>query len=204
MFPARLPIPHTLTERFENVILLARHALADAQARAGLDTAIAWLINDYLMRLRARFARLVERANNGTLTPPRQRKPPAEGAPKPPRRQREKPLIRMSGAGWIVRRAQRAVVAGSRLKAMLDDPEMIRLLGLDPRFGAMLRPLCVALSAHPDPGQLPPAPPRAPRARREAKPKPPKPPRKPRAKKVRWWCAKPPRAGLIFSDESLN
>ncbi len=203
MFIPRLPIPRTLAERFANVILFARHAVAEAQRETGLPAAIAWAIDGYLRRALQRFTRLLERAANGTLTPPRPRKPPAEGVEKPPRKPRERPPLRMSGHGWISYRAIKAVTAGTRLQALLDDPELKALIGLDARFAATLRPLLAALGAVANPGQLPPPPPRV-RPPRPAKPPREKPPRKVRATKIRWWCAKPPRAGLIFSDESLN
>jgi hypothetical protein len=177
----------TVADRFAAIVWLARQAVADAQITKGLPTAIAWLI-----------ARLAKMAMEGTLTPPRQRKPLAEGAERPKRKPRAKPLIRMSGYCWIVRHAQRAVLAGTRLHALLGDPAFIALIGLDTRFQTILRPLCAALATAPEPGSL--------LAREPKPPKPrlPKPPRPERVRKVRWRCAKPPRSGLEFYDRKTR
>jgi hypothetical protein len=177
--------------------------VGEAQFR-GLPGPVAALIWCYLQRLGQRFDRLAKMALAGTLKPPRERKPPAEDAPE--RRQRKprlKKLIRFYGWRWIARRAQYTGVFGSHLAMLLEDPEMIRLLGMDRRFTAMLRPLAMGLGAQlitPDRLGKPLQRPRRPRR----DPTLPKPPRKPRAKKVTWKCAKPPQWGLIFSDPSLN
>ncbi len=82
---------------------------------------------------------------------------------------------------------------------LLEDPEMIRLIGLDRRFAPMLRPLAMGLGSHLiTPDRLG-KPLRPQRPRRE-----PAPPRKQRAKKITWKCAKPPHYGLEFSDPTLN
>jgi hypothetical protein len=184
----------TVADRFAAVIWLARQAVADAQITKGLPTAIAWLIDLYLSRVAKRFARLAKLAMVGRLTPPRQRKPRPEGVAPPKRKPRLKTLIRMAGYAWIVKQAQGAVLAGTRLHALLDDPAFIALIGLDKRFGTILRPLCAALATAPEPGSLLAREPKPP------KPRPPKAPRKPRARKVKWRCAKPPNAGLEFYD----
>jgi hypothetical protein len=188
-------------DRFASIIACACKAVGAAQ-HTGLPGPIAAIIWSYLRRVEKRFARLVERAKAGTLPPPRKRKPPPEGADPPKRSPRETPKLRMWGFGWIAKRAQGAVSAGWQLRALLADPAMGEVIGLDPRIPAMLRSLCTALAMTPD--QLPPPPPRARRARAEREPKPARPPRKMRAKKVRWKAAKPPGCGLEFSDPSLN
>jgi hypothetical protein len=172
--------------------------------RMGLAAPIAWMLYHYLKRVGRRFAKLAEMALNGTLQPPRKRKVPAESEELPPPRPRKKPAAPMWGPGWIVRHVLRAAIAGTRLQALLDEPAMQALMGLDRRLPAIARALCRALGTAPNPGALPPPEPSAPRRRRPAKPKPPKPPPKPRVKKIRWWCAKPPGRGLVFSDPKLN
>jgi hypothetical protein len=204
--PAPSPVP-SVTDRFARIIDAACKAVGEAQNR-GLPGPVAGLIWSYLMRLKRRFTRLAERALAGTLQPPRPRKPPemtgTEIAPEKPRRnQRRKPLIRTWGWRWIARRAQYTDVYGGHLAMLLENPEMIRLLGLDRRFTTMLRPLAMGLGTHlitPDRLGKPLAPARP--ARRD--PTAPRPPRKPRARKITWKCARPPRWGLIFSDPSLN
>jgi hypothetical protein len=196
--------PPSIAERFARVVGTACRAIKAKVGRPGANDLILSAIYWYLQRLIRRFERLAEKAANGTLLPPRKRtpKPPADdAAERPPRPPRPKPVLRTSGHLWIVRHVQYANAATGQLLALLDDAGMQRLMSLDPRFPAMIRPLLRGLGGHPTPAQLPPAPARA---KREPKPRPPRPPKKPRAKKVRWWCAKPPRAGLIFSDESLN
>jgi hypothetical protein len=204
--------------------------VGEAQNR-GLPGPIAALIWSYLMRLNRRFARLAKMALDGTLKPPRTRKPPAEIAPaddgpaddgpaddapehgaleRPERKPRAKQLIRCSGWRWIARRAQYTGVFGGHLAMLLEDPEMIRLLGLDRRFAKMLRPLAIGLGCQLiTPGRLGPAMPQAPQPRPKAgcgpqRERPPGKPRKARAKKVTWKAAKPPHYGLEFSDPTLN
>ncbi len=209
MFILRAPAPRTIADRV--AIILHKACVVAANASIGhvalggkaVPAPVAHLIIEYLKRVVRRFAWLAERAANGTLSPPRPRPLPAEGAEPPQRKPRPKPLIRMGGAAWICRHVFGVAVYGQQLCALLDREDMQALVALDPRFAAVLRPVLAALGAHPRAGQLPEP---VARRRRRRPPKPPKEPkpRKPRAKKVRWWCAKPPRAGLIFSDESLN
>jgi hypothetical protein len=194
----RLPHPTNLTERFANIIMVARYAVAEAQFTKGLDTAVAWLIARYLERVVTRFKRLLARAKEGTLEAPAKPRKPAEGAedagPRK-RRPRPKPLIRMSGYCWIARHAQGAAAAGNYLRRLIDeDQELIALIMRHKQFPAPLRPLLAAFATVPEPGSLLAPPPKA-----APEPKPPK-PRKPRARKVKWRCAKPPRSGLEFYD----
>jgi hypothetical protein len=170
----------------------------EAVMKKGLALAIARLIHGYLQRVAQRFARLAKMARDGRFEPPRKRKPLPEGTERPKRRPRERPLIRMSGSCWIARHAQGAALAGYRLHMLLDDAAFIALIGLDPRFPAMLRPLCAALATAPEPGSLLALAPKPPRPKR------PRAPQKPRVKKVRWKCAKPPHYGLEFTDPTLN
>ncbi len=206
--PAPSPVP-SVTDRFARIIDAACKAVGEAQNR-GLPGPVAGLIWSYLMRLKRRFTRLAERALAGTLQPPRPRKPPemtgTDDAPdKPRRKQRRKPLIRTWGWRWIARRARYTDVFGGHLAVLLEDPEMVRLLGLDRRFGAMLRPLAMGLGSQLiTPGRLGKPLPQTGLARLTPKPKRPPRPRKPRAKKVTWKCAKPPHYGLEFSDPTLN
>jgi hypothetical protein len=225
-------------DRFALIIASACKAVGEAQNR-GLPGPIAALIWTYLQRLKRRFAKLAEMALDGTLKPPRPRKPrievaaaddapnegaPNEGAPnegtpneraptagspnagapeRPKRRPRAKPLIRTWGWRWIARRAQYTDVFGGHLAMLLEDPEMIRLIGLDRRFARMLRPLAMGLGCPlttPDRLGKPLRPVRRPRPNTTR----PRPPHKPRAKKVTWKCAKPPHYGLEFSDPTLN
>ncbi len=152
---------------------------------------------------------LAEMALNGTLKPPRPRKPRGEMPPadepseQTERKNRPKPLIRTWGWRWIARRAQYTDVFGSHLAMLLENPEMVRLIGMDRRFTTMLRPLAMGLGTHlitPDRLGKPLQPIR--RARRDSGQ--PRPPRKPRAKKITWKCARPPHYGLEFSDPTLN
>ncbi len=203
MFRPRLPPPRNLTERFANIIMVARHAVAEAQFAKGLDTAIAWVIARYLERVVQRFKRLVARAEAGTLDAPVKARKPAAGAEARERKPRPKALIRMSGYCWIARHAQHAAVAGTYLRLLIEqDADLIGLIARHRQFPALLRPLLAAFAQVPDPEHLPPPPPR--RAKADPKPRPPKPPRTPRAKKVTWKCAKPPNYGLEFSDPTLN
>jgi hypothetical protein len=202
----RLPHPRNLTERFANIIMVARYAVGEAQFTKGLDTAIAWVIARYLERVVQRFKRLIARAEAGTLDAPAKPRKPAEGAAGAEpriRKPRPKPLIRMSGYCWIARHAQGAGAAGNYLRLLIEqDAELIGLIARHRQFAALLRPLLAAFAQVPDPERLPPPPPRA--RLTDPKPKPPKPPRTPRAKKVTWKCAKPPNYGLEFSDPTLN
>ncbi len=202
------PPPLDVTDRFARIIASACKAVGEAQNR-GLPGPVAGLIWSYLMRLKRRFTRLAEMARAGTLQPPRPRRPPAEiatdddAAERPPRKQRPEKLIRTWGWRWIARRAQYTDVFGGHLAVLLEDPEMIRLIGMDRRFTTMLRPLAMGLGTHlitPDRLGKPLAPARP--ARRE--PTKPRPPRKARVRKITWKCAKPPHYGLEFSDPTLN
>jgi hypothetical protein len=204
------PPPLSVAERFAQIIAGACKAVGEAQTR-GLAGPIAGLIWCYLKRVERRFARLAEMALNGTLKPPRERRRAAaadDDAPKrPERKPRLKKPIRFSGWRWIARRAQYTGVFGGHLAVLLEDPEMIRLLGLDRRFTAILRPLAIGLGTHLiTPGRLGPSMPqeRQPRAKAACGPRREKPPRKPRARKVTWKAAKPPHYGLEFSDPTLN
>jgi hypothetical protein len=202
------PPPLSVTDRFARIIDGACKAVAEAQNR-GLPGPIAGLIWSYLQRLKRRFIRLAERALNGTLKPPAPRKPKIEDAPaddepgRPERKPRPSKPIRFWGWRWIARRARYTDVFGSHLAALLEDPDMNRLIGMDRRFPTMLRPLAMGLGAQlitPERLGKPLQRPRRPRR----DPTLPRPPRKPRARKVTWKCAKPPQWGLIFSDPSLN
>jgi hypothetical protein len=210
--PPPPPAPPNVTDRFAQIIAGACKAVGEAQQR-GLPGPIAALIWSYLQRLGMRFAKLAQMALDGTLKPVRQRPPPAEtttaddAREQPERRLRVKQLIRFSGWRWIARRAQYTGVFGGHLAVLLEDPQMIRLLGLDRRFTKMLRPLAIGLGTHLiTPGRLGPSMPqeRQPRPKAGCGPRRERPPRKPRAKKVRWKCAKPPHYGLEFSDPTLN
>jgi hypothetical protein len=199
------PQPPSVTDRFAQIIAGACKAVGEAQHR-GLPGPIAALIWSYLQRLGKRFDRLAKLALAGTLKPPRERKPPPED---PPERQKRTPraprLIRFSGWRWIARRAQYTGVFGGHLATLLEDPAMIRLLGLDRRFTTMLRPLAMGLGSQLiTPDRLGKPLPQTGLARLMPKPKRPPRPRKPRAKKVTWKCAKPPHYGLEFSDPTLN
>jgi hypothetical protein len=182
--------------------------VGEAQNR-GLPGPIAGLIWSYLQRLKRRFAKLAAMALGGTLKPSRPRKPRVEMAAgdDPPERPERKPRpnqpIRFWGWRWIARRVQYTDVFGGHLAALLEDPEMIRLIGLDRRFAPMLRPVAMGLGAHlREPGRL--GKPLQPARRPRRDPTLPRPPRKPRARKISWKCAKPPHYGLEFSDPSLN
>ncbi len=203
--PPPPPPPPSVTARFATIIAGACKAVGEAQFR-GLPGPVAALIWCYLQRLGKRFDRLAKMALAGTLKPPRERKPPAADAPERPKRKpRLKKPIRFYGWRWIARRAQYTGVFGSHLAMLLEDPEMIRLLGMDRRFTAMLRPLAMGLGAQLiTPDRLGTPLPQTGLARLTPRPKRPPRPRKPRAKKVTWKCAKPPQWGLIFSDPILN
>jgi hypothetical protein len=204
------PPPLSVTDRFALIIAGACKAVGEAQNR-GLPGPIAGLIWSYLMRLKRRFETLAAMALDGTLKPPRHgakraEAAPAGEAPEPMKRApRRKNLIRTWGWRWIARRARYTDVFGGHLAVLLEDPEMVRLLGLDRRFGAMLRPLAMGLGSQLiTPGRLGKPLPQTGLARLTPKPKRPPRPRKPRAKKVTWKCAKPPHYGLEFSDPTLN
>ncbi len=206
--PAPPPVP-SVTDRFARIIASACRAVGEAQNR-GLQGPVAGLIWCYLQRLKRRFSRLAEMALAGTLKPPRPRKPKTEEAApddaperRPERQPRPRKLIRCYGWRWIARRAQYTDVFGSHLAVLLEDPEMIRLIGMDRRFAPMLRPLAMGLGAHLiTPDRLGKPLQRVRRARPGARL--PRPPRPPRAKKITWKCAKPPHYGLEFSDPTLN
>jgi hypothetical protein len=201
----------SVTERFAQIIAGACKAVGEAQTR-GLAGPIAALIWCYLKRVERRFTRLAEMALNGTLKPPRRRKPqekapPDEEAPERRKKAQPRKTIRLSGWRWIARRAQYTGVFGGHLAVLLEDPEMVRLLGLDRRFAAVLRPLAIGLGTQlVTPGRLGPNMPqeRQPRPKAGCGPRRARPPRRPRAKKVTWKCAKPPHYGLEFSDPTLN
>ncbi|WP_287835021.1 hypothetical protein, partial [Acidiphilium sp.] len=73
--------------------------------------------------------------------------------------------------GWILAPLPEAAGIAGRLRALLEDPATIALIGTDPRFGRLLRPLCRTLGLRPPPclRSAPPAPkprpPRRPRVR---------------------------------------
>jgi hypothetical protein len=196
-------------DRFDLIIAGACKAVGEAQNR-GLPGPIAGLIWSYLMRLERRFSKLAEMALDSTLKPPRPRKPgvahaSADDAPERRRERKVRPrlLIRTWGWRWITRRAQYTGCFGGHLAALLEDPEMIRLMGLDCRFAPMLRPLAMGLGTQlitPDRLGKPLQPERRPRR----EPTLPRPPRKQRPKTITWKCAKPPNYGLEFSDPTLN
>jgi hypothetical protein len=207
------PSPLSVTDRFARIIDSACKAVGEAQSR-GLPGPVAGLIWSYLQRLKRRFARLAEMALNGTLKPPRLRRPrvatpPAEDGPpdetrEPPAHKPRPPdLIRFRGWRWIARRARYTDVFGGHLATLLEDPAMIRLIGMDRRFKRMLRPLAMGLGAQlVTPDRL--GTPLKPRRRAGRDPTLPRPPRKKRARKITWKCAKPPHYGLEFSDPTLN
>jgi hypothetical protein len=209
------PPPLSVLDRFARIVDAACKAVGEAQNR-GLPGPIAGLIWSYLQRLKRRFTRLAEMALAGTLKPPRQRRPPPDTPPPdappsgdPPERPRRKPRagppIRFWGWRWIARRAQYTDVFGGHLARLLEDPEMIRLIGMDRRFAPMLRPLAMGLGTQLiTPGRLGKPLPQTRRARIEPGPDRPARPRKPRAKKITWKCARPPFYGLQFSDPTLN
>jgi hypothetical protein len=215
--PPLPPPAASVADRFANIIAGACKAVGEAQNR-GLPGPVAALIWSYLQRLNRRFAKLARMALDGTLKPPRDRRPQAKtlpaddppdeaAAPRPKPKPQPRKLIRFSGWRWIARRAQYTGVFGGHLAVLLEDPEMIRLLGLDRRFTKMLRPLAIGLGTQLiTPGRLGPAMPqeRQPRPKTGCGPQRERAPRKPRAKKVRWKAAKPPHYGLEFSDPTLN
>jgi len=151
-----------LAARFRAIIDGFCQAVAVRGAARNLapDTrALLLLLWTRLRRAAARFAVLAAGA-----PPPRPR------APKPrPARPRAPDLPRRRG--WVLAPIPEAAGIAGRLRALLEDPATIALIGTDPRFGRLLRPLCRTLGLRPPPC-LRPAPP-APK---------PRPPRRPRVR----------------------
>ena len=131
-----------LAARFRAIIDGFCKAVAVRGAARNLapDTrALLLLLWTRLRRAAARFAILAAGA-----PPPRPR------APKPrPARPRAPDLPRRRG--WVLAPIPEAAGIAGRLRALLEDPATIALIGTDPRFGRLLRPLCRTLGLRPPP-----------------------------------------------------
>ena len=93
---------------------------------------------------------------------------PAAQPPTPPRTDRLP-----NRRGWLSAVSWRVASGGSRIQALLADPEMLPLLAAEPRLLRLLRLLCAMLGVilHPAVAALDPLPPRPPRAPRPPRPK---------------------------------
>ncbi len=93
----------------------------------------------YLQRIFLRFARLVERHEAGTLTPPRKRAKRTT-----PEKPRANPRLRLpQRKAWVTQEVGvRAVWSASALRTLFERPETAQLLAQIPQAQRLLRPLC--------------------------------------------------------------
>jgi len=186
------------TERFTHVLRLVQRAVAGFLARQAHGPMVVLLGTRYfsevvapsphkpiptevwnllvarLDRLAARFARLVQRWESGTLPPPRPARPrptrPVRaGAGDPPTQPRPPSLRLPRERGWINKRLPEAASAAGLLHALMQWPEWPRFLAEVPRALRLIRPICHALAADPPPGAA------LPRRRRPPRPNLPRP-----------------------------
>ena len=128
-------------------------------------------------RIRARLNALAAKVAAGTLAPPRPSRAGRTTTPKPEKPPTD-PTDRLpSRRGWMIYEVRITNMIDTRLKELLNDPEMLALLAAAPQLGRIIRPIChmfaVPLS---DPWKLPPRPRREPKPRaRSGRPKSPRP-----------------------------
>ncbi len=169
-----LPMPPA--RRFNAIIAALCGTLADGAARhPAAAPLLLHLLWPRLLRLVHRFLTLTARVAAGTAP-----RPPA--TPRPDRPARPHPPYQRlpQGFGWLARLLPEGRLAGSRLQHLLAAPDMAELVGSDPHFARMLRPLCRMLGVRPPPLLAPPprpapSPPRRPVRRPAPRPQAPAP-----------------------------
>ena len=171
----------TILEHLVAVIAVLHRAMGVHVRANRQDDSVLGLAYWHADRIRQRFIKLYTSWTNGTLKPPRQRKPlaslpsrscaggagggptvpetqPTPGLPIKPKAPRKK--------GWVTHLAPPCAEAGGWLSYFLQREDMPAFLKAVPRAGRLLRPLCQMLGVQlPEYLKLPPRP-RTPRKRK--------------------------------------
>lgn len=162
-----MPIPSVIT-RFVLIIDALCKVVGERQGK-GIYHPLAWEIWRRLRRIAALFTAIVMRIEAGTLRPSQPRAPRTtpRAPPKPPDPRMPPPEIPFPPVwGWLAALLPgTGAVIGGQLRALLDDPEMAKVLTASPALRRLLRPLMVVLAQEPHPALA--APPRARRRKRE-------------------------------------